>query len=196
MPIGRTQAFIALWRKVSTRQAGVAMGNSRLGAGDDTNDALLFVQHILRGLDETVQSLVHGFCQALQQRGLPRALMSDNGAAMVAGEFTAGLARLGMLHQTTLPYSPYRNAKQEVFWARGESACFGHRRAANRLSGSPRQSNGQVEWFSGRSSWIIVGSFSSRCMRVLLPSPTLPQVRKRGTFDGTPGSGTGCARAT
>jgi hypothetical protein len=46
--------------------------------------------------------------------------MSDNGAAMVAGEFTEGLARLGILHQTTLPYSPYQNAKQEVFWARVE----------------------------------------------------------------------------
>jgi putative transposase len=30
------------------------------------------------------------------------------------------LARLGILHQTTLPYSPYQNAKQEVFWARVE----------------------------------------------------------------------------
>jgi len=71
-------------------------------------------------LDETTESLVHGFCQALQKRGLPRAVMSDNGSAMLAGEFTEGLARLGILHQTTLPYSPYQNAKQEVFWARVE----------------------------------------------------------------------------
>ena len=28
----------------------------------------------------------------------------------------AGLTRLGILHQTTLPYSPYQNAKQEAFW--------------------------------------------------------------------------------
>ena len=27
-----------------------------------------------------------------------------------------GLARLGILHQTTLPYSPYQNGKQEVLW--------------------------------------------------------------------------------
>jgi putative transposase len=71
-------------------------------------------------LDETTESLVHGFKQALQKRGLPRALMSDNGAAMVAAELTEGLTRLGILHQPTLPYSPYQNAKQEVFWAQVE----------------------------------------------------------------------------
>lgn len=84
------------------------------------DDRSRLVCHAQWYLDETVESLVHGFCQALQKRGLPRALMSDNGAAMVAGEFTEGLARLGILHQTTLPYSPYQNAKQEVFWARIE----------------------------------------------------------------------------
>lgn len=71
-------------------------------------------------LHETVEDLVHGFKQALQKRGLPRALMSDNGAAMMSAEFTQGLARLSILHQPTLPYSPYQNAKQEVFWAQVE----------------------------------------------------------------------------
>jgi putative transposase len=47
--------------------------------------------------------------------------MSDNGAAMMAEEFTAGLATLGIVHQPTLPYSPYQNAKQENFWARVEA---------------------------------------------------------------------------
>lgn len=70
--------------------------------------------------DEEVDSLVHGFTQALQKRGLPRALMSDNGSAMSAAEFTEGLERLGILHQPTLPYSPYQNAKQEVLWAQVE----------------------------------------------------------------------------
>jgi len=55
------------------------------------------------------------------KRGLPRSLMTDNGAAMLAAETTAGLNTLGILHQPTLPYSPYQNAKQEVFWARVES---------------------------------------------------------------------------
>ena len=35
-------------------------------------------------------------------------------------EVTTGLARLGVVHQTTLPYSPYQNAKQESFWGRVE----------------------------------------------------------------------------
>jgi putative transposase len=43
--------------------------------------------------------------------------MTDNGAAMQAEEFLAGLHRLGILHEPTLAYSPYQNAKQEVFWA-------------------------------------------------------------------------------
>lgn len=67
-------------------------------------------------LDETSESLAHGFAQAIQKRALPRALMTDNGAAMVSAEFTQGLERLGILHQTILPYSPYQNAKQEFFW--------------------------------------------------------------------------------
>jgi transposase InsO family protein len=84
------------------------------------DDHSRLVCHAQWYLDETVESLVHGFKQALQKRGIPRALMSDNGAAMMAAEFTEGLERLGILHQPTLPYSPYQNAKQEVFWAQIE----------------------------------------------------------------------------
>jgi hypothetical protein len=43
--------------------------------------------------------------------------MSDNGSAMLAEEFTEGLLRLGIMHETTLPYSAYQNGKQENFWA-------------------------------------------------------------------------------
>jgi transposase InsO family protein len=73
--------------------------------------------HLQWYLDETAESLIHGLCQALQKRGLPRALMSDNGAAMLAAETTEGLSRLGIVHHTTLPYTPEQNAKQESFWA-------------------------------------------------------------------------------
>lgn len=76
--------------------------------------------HLQWYLDETAASLIHGLSQAFMKRGLPRALMTDNGAAMLAEETTGGLARLGILHQTTLPYSPYQNAKQEAFWGRVE----------------------------------------------------------------------------
>jgi transposase InsO family protein len=72
--------------------------------------------HLQWYLSETAEDLVHGLSQAIQKRGLPRALMTDNGAAMVADEVTEGLARLGIVHERTLPYSPYQNGKQEAFW--------------------------------------------------------------------------------
>ncbi len=84
------------------------------------DDRSRLICHAQWYMDETVETLVHGFMQALQKRALPRALMSDNGSAMTAAEFTEGLERLGILHQRTLPYSPYMNAKQEVFWAQVE----------------------------------------------------------------------------
>lgn len=72
--------------------------------------------HLQWYLSETAEVIAHGLAQAFQKRGLPRAALSDNGAAMTAAEVTEGLARLGILHHTTLPYSPYQNAKQEAFW--------------------------------------------------------------------------------
>jgi putative transposase len=65
---------------------------------------------------ETAEDLVHGLSQAIQKRGLPRALLTDNGSAMVAEEVAEGLLRLGIVHERTLPYSPYQNGKQEAFW--------------------------------------------------------------------------------
>ena len=84
------------------------------------DDRSRLVCHLQWYLDETAQSLIHALCQAFMKRGLPRALMTDNGAAMLAEETTTGLAALGIVHQTTLPYSPYQNAKQESFWGRIE----------------------------------------------------------------------------
>jgi putative transposase len=72
--------------------------------------------HLQWYLAESAENVAHGLSQAFQKRGLPRAALSDNGAAMTAAEISEGLARLGILHQTTLPYSPYQNAKQEAFW--------------------------------------------------------------------------------
>jgi putative transposase len=72
--------------------------------------------HLQWYLAENAENVAHGLSQAFQKRGLPRSVLSDNGAAMTAAEITEGLARLGIVHQTTLPYSPYQNAKQEAFW--------------------------------------------------------------------------------
>jgi transposase InsO family protein len=71
-------------------------------------------------LAETAENLAHGLWQGFEKRGLPRALMSDNGSAMIAAETVQGLQRLGVHHERTLPYSAYQNGKQEVFWAQVE----------------------------------------------------------------------------
>ena len=73
--------------------------------------------HLQWYLAETAGVFVHGLCQAFMKRGLPRSLMTDNGAAMMAGEVQEGLHRLGIVHATTLAYAPYQNGKQEVLWA-------------------------------------------------------------------------------
>jgi transposase InsO family protein len=67
-------------------------------------------------LEETGEALVHGLAQAIQKRGRPQQLMTDNGAAMKDGEVREGLARLGILHERTLPGCPEQNGKQEAWW--------------------------------------------------------------------------------
>lgn len=77
--------------------------------------------HLQFYLAETAENLVHGLTQAFLKRGLPRALLTDNGAAMLAEETRQGLSRLGIEQKNTLPYSAYQNGKQEVLWAQLES---------------------------------------------------------------------------
>ena len=84
------------------------------------DDRSRWCPHLQWYLGETTSDLVHGFRQGLLKGDLPRELMSDNGAAMVAAEFTQGLLRLGVNHATTLPHSPYQNGKQESFWGQIE----------------------------------------------------------------------------
>ena len=84
-----------------------------LGVIDDRSR---LVCHLQWYLEETAQSLIHGLGQAFMRRGLPRALMTDNGAAMLADETVTGLARLGIVHQTTLPYSPYQYVALTDMW--------------------------------------------------------------------------------
>ena len=73
--------------------------------------------HLQWYLAETAETFVHGLSQALMKRGVPRSLMTDNGAPMTAGEVEEGLHRLGIVHSKTLAYSPYQNGKCEVWWA-------------------------------------------------------------------------------
>lgn len=84
-----------------------------LGVLDDRSRLCCHAQWYL---SETAEVLAHGLGQAFQKRALPRALMTDNGSAMLAGEIEGGLLRLGIVHETTLPFSPYQNGKQESWW--------------------------------------------------------------------------------
>ena len=90
--------------------------------------------HLQWYLAESAENIAHGLSQAMQKRGLPRAAMSDNGAAMTATEITEGLARLGILHQTTLPYSPYQNGKQEALWGSVEGRLMAMLEAVDDLT--------------------------------------------------------------
>jgi putative transposase len=88
------------------------------GLIDDRSRLCCHVQWYL-GAEDT-QSFVHGLCQGFQKRGLPRALLSDNGSPMLAAETREGLLRLSIEHHTTLSHTPEQNGKQEVFWAQVE----------------------------------------------------------------------------
>jgi len=88
-----------------------------LGVLDDRSRLCCHAQWYLA---ETAEYLVHGLMQAILKRGLPRALLTDNGSAMIAAETREGLGRLGIVHHTTLPHSPYQNGKQENFWTQIE----------------------------------------------------------------------------
>jgi putative transposase len=84
-----------------------------LGTLDDRSRLCCHAQWYLR---EGAEELCHGLCQAIQKRSLPRALLTDNGSAMLAAETVQGLRRLGIHHENTLPFSPYQNGKLEHWW--------------------------------------------------------------------------------
>lgn len=92
-------------------------GVELLGILDDCSRVCAHAQWYLA---ETAQNLIHGLTQGFEKYDLPRAFMSDNGSAFIAGETVQGLARLSIVHERTLPHSAYQNGKQEVFWAQVE----------------------------------------------------------------------------
>ncbi len=92
-------------------------GVELLGVLDDCSRLCVHAQWYLA---ETAQNLIHGLSQGFEKYGLPRALMSDNGSAMIAAETVQGLARLSIIHERTLPHSAYQNGKQEVLWGQVE----------------------------------------------------------------------------
>jgi transposase InsO family protein len=92
-------------------------GVELFGALDDCSRLCIHAQWYLA---ETAENLVHGLTQGFEKYDLPRALMSDNGSAMIAAETVQGLSRLGIVHERTLAYSAYQNGKMECFWGQVE----------------------------------------------------------------------------
>jgi transposase InsO family protein len=119
---------------------------------------------------------VHGLIQAILKRGLPRALMTDNGAAMLAEETRQGLSRLAIVHETTLPYSPYQNGKQEVFWATMEGRLIAMLRGLDQLTLSflNRAAQAWVEQDYHRSLHREIGAAP---LQRMLDGPTAAQLR-------------------
>jgi len=151
-------------------------------------------------LSETAADLVHGLSQAIQKRGLPRALMTDNGAAMVADEVVQGLLRLGIVHERTLPYSPYQNGKQESFWGNVEG------RLLAMLEGHPELTlaflNEATAWPGSRSSTTgpctancpaLPSNASPRQPTCFAPAPAATPSARRFAFRPKDGSGTAMA---
>jgi len=103
-------------RQVLTKK-GELITPQLFGCVDDHSRLLCHLQWYT---NETAFDFVHGLSQAFQKRGLPTGLMSDNGSAMKSGEFKQGLARLGTVHNPTLEYCAFMNAKIEVFWGQIE----------------------------------------------------------------------------
>lgn len=103
-------------RNVRTRE-GEWVVPQLFGALDDLSRVACHVQWYLH---EDTESYTHGLSQAFQKRGLPRSHYTDGGGAMIAGETLQGMKDLSIEHSSTLAYSPYMNAKAEVFWAQVE----------------------------------------------------------------------------
>lgn len=90
--------------------------------------------HVQWYLHETAENLYHGTLQAFHKRGLPRALMTDNGSAMRAQETQNGLSRIGVTWEAILPYSAYQNGKQENWFAQLEGRLMAMLRRVDPLT--------------------------------------------------------------
>ena len=111
------------WRK--PRVLGVLDDRSRLCC------------HLQWYFEETAEVLIHGLSQAFQKRRLPRALLTDNGAAMLAAETVEGLERLGIVHHTTVPYSPRAKRKTGIVLGPDRRTPSAHaRRRARAFAGA------------------------------------------------------------
>lgn len=80
------------------------------------DDHSRLVCHAQWYLEESAETVTHCLGQAFQKRKRPVAVLSDNGGANIAEETENGFLAFSVIHETTLSYSPYQNAKLECFW--------------------------------------------------------------------------------
>jgi transposase InsO family protein len=150
------------------------------GALDDRSRVACHLQWYLV---ENAENLSHGLSQAIQKRGLPRGLMTDGGGAMRSAEVTEGLARLGIIHKLTLPYSPYQNGKQENFWAQVEGRLLamleGHKELTLALLNDATQAWVELEYNRSLHSEIGEAPLTRFLAgpEVLRPSPSSDELR-------------------
>ncbi|MBM3499991.1 MAG: transposase family protein [Armatimonadetes bacterium] len=135
-------------------------------------------------LAETAENSTHGLVQGLLKRGLPRALMTDNGPPFIAVEFEQGLRDLGIIHELTLPYSAYQNAKQEVFWVPVETRLLAMLEGVEELTLQLLNDATQawIELEYNRSVHSEIGTLPLECFRsaksVLRDSPSVDALRQ------------------
>lgn len=98
------------------------------------DDRSRLICHAQWYLAPSAETLIHGLCQAIQKRGLPWALYTDNGGAMLAEETREGLSQIGIVYEHTRPYTPEQNAKMEVFWAQVEGRFISMLRGESTLT--------------------------------------------------------------
>ena len=113
-----------------------------LGVLDDCSRLCIHAQWYFA---ETAENLIHGLRQGFEKYGLPRALMTDNGSAMIAAETVQGLTRLGIVHEKTLPYSPHHNAKIETLWGQVEGRLLAMLEGCKDLT-LPQLNEATVAW--------------------------------------------------
>jgi transposase InsO family protein len=128
--------------------------------------------HLQWYLSETAENVAHSLMQAMQKRGLPRAAMSDNGGPMTATEISEGLARLGIAHETTLPYSPYQNGKQESFWGSIEGQLIAMLDNVKDLSLRKLNELTQI-WVEGEYNRKLHSEIGTTPIRRFLDAPTV-----------------------
>ena len=151
----------ALWHfdfHEGKRQVLTATGERKtpylFGLLDDCSRVCCHAQWYLER--ENTEDLVHGLCQGFQKRGLPRALLSDNGAPMKAAETVEGLraARHRAVPDAAAQPPAERQARALLDPDRGAAHAHARRRARAhpRICSTARRRRGSSRSTTARST--------------------------------------------